>query len=226
MRGHLGFRSQAKLFQPVAYVFTSGAQSPFSIPPGAKIVKAWAVGEGGSCVSSVYATGAGAGDVAYKTWSAVPGSSLTYSFASGNATVSYSGQSFTAVKGFTDSDVRAGYSSGSYDGIAYGGGGTFGSGDGRIIARGGAIGASNASVSSPNKRTPAIDVSGLLSAVALAGYKTIEDDSLPYPAFGSGGYYAEPTYSLLGEDLDPGIGGGAAADGRDPGSAAIVLYFA
>lgn len=219
MRGHLGFVIRPKPFEPVAVVLMSGTS--YTVPAGAKTMKAWAVGRGGDCVSNVYDKGANAGGVAYKTWSVTGGDVVSYSFSSGNASVTFNGATITGNRGWNDDESGGGTSNNSGDGGATGGGGESYSGS----AWGGGLGGASASVLSyPQGRVPANEVSGLLDAAALAGQKTVEDDGTQ-AAFGSGGYYRPASYGDAGETLAPGIGGGSAYGSDYGGEAAVVLRF-
>ena len=194
-------------FAPMAVILTSGTS--YSVPVGATSMKAWAVGAG---------TDWKAGGVAYKTWSASGGTTVSYSLAPWNymdlptdpTTITYDGTTITAGNGYSSTPYSGG------DGGAGGGGGFWN--EGRWI--GGAVGGNSAGIASPCGRSKATDVSGLLAAVSLAGGKAVEDCGST-PAFGSGG--ASGKYS--GESYDPGIGGGPGYYTQTPGAPAVVLYF-
>jgi titin len=195
-------------FQPSAVILTSG--SSYTVPSGAAVMKAWAIGAGGGGGTQLYGN---AGGTAYKTWSVSGGSSVSYSLGENSTTVSYGGSTITATRGGAsdNGDAVGTYSGG--DGGADGGRGV----NNGTLTRGGAVGG-NGSPSSCNTTNPT-DVSGLFAAVALAG-GTTTDSCGGATAFGVGGH---------GNTRAPGIGGGAGYDGSgDPragGSAAVVLYF-
>lgn len=223
MKGHLGFVIKPQLFAPVAYVLTTGTS--IAVPVGAKTMKAWAVGRGGSADGNLYAQGAQAGGVAYKTWSVFGGGqNVAYSFSSGNANITFQGVTITGEVGADSDDAptQGGYSSsgGSYDGGTAGGPGGFA----YEVRWGGAVGHPGVdSGTSANGRLGIGDVSGLVDAADLAGAKVVEDQA-EAPAFGSGGFY-EQAYASPTVSLSPGYGGGAADSGQSPGSACVVFYF-
>lgn len=232
--GHYWRRVSTDPFEPVAVVLTSGGT--YSVPSGASTLKGWAVGGGGG---QQYA-----GGVAYKTW-AIPESpgSVTFSVGGGGSngsargvdtTMTFDGTTITGQGGTSPAGgTGSGYSGG--DGGANGGaGGYVGSGfvGGDLVFVSGGVGGSGVSSGTPSTgwdrsilRMPAVDVSGLIAAVALAGLKTVEDGDASAPAFGSG----------AGDDLSvttksAGIGGGGVVGngGRGffpGGSGAVVLYF-
>lgn len=198
-------------FTPTAVILTSG--TTYAAPSGATSVKAWAIGPGSPYITGMTNPGHGGG-VAYKTWSITGGQSITYAigspgyqdgasfFPGGDSSVTVSGTTITARAGdyvFSPGGYSVPSGDGGADGTASSGG------------RGGPIGAG--SFPSGTCRASAGDVSGLLSAVALAGGKAIEDCG-SQPAFGSGG----------NGSLSPGRGGGAGEYGSPVGGA-VVLYF-
>ena len=194
-------------FSPSAVILTSG--SSYTVPAGTTTMKAWAVGAG---------TDWKAGGVAYKTWSASGGTTVSYSLTPWNymdtptdpTTITYDGTTITAGNGYSSTPYSGG------DGGAGGGEGFWN--EGRWI--GGAVGGNSAGIASPCGRSKATDVSGLLAAVSLAGGKAVEDCGST-PAFGSGGAYDK----YNSESYDPGIGGGTGYYTQTPGAPAVVLYF-
>lgn len=209
-------------FTPMAVMLTS--QTSYTVPTGATTMKAWAVGAGGN--SYYYASlVAGAGGCAYKTWTVSSGQLVTYACGAvssangtgGSSTVTFGGVTITGSGGGRTGTGGA-YSGG--DGGANGGSGVvFGGG---LVAgygsAGGAVGGNGTRQSCG--RFSATDVSGLLSAVALAGGKITEDCGT-IAAFGSGAYNDKYTTK------NAGIGGGFATGfaNANAGGGAVVLYF-
>jgi hypothetical protein len=197
-------------FTPTAVLLTSGTS--YTVPSGATSMKAWAVG------SASAGSNGNAGGCAYKTWTVSGGASVSYAVAAtaisgangsaGNSsTVTYGGVTITGGGGTYSPSAGGTYSGG--DGGANGGKPT---GD-----NGGAVGGTGSAASCG--RTRATDVSGLLSAVALAGGKATEDCGAT-AAFGSGG--ADKYNYTKG----PGYGGGCGySAGSNQIGGAVVLYF-
>jgi hypothetical protein len=215
----------AASFTATAVLLTSGTS--YTVPTGASSMKAWAIGGGGGDNGS---WGYSAGGCAYKTWSVSSGQTVTYAVgtagatsagsrtsAGGNSTVTFSGTTITGNGGGGGSSRTGGSYSGG-DGGAAGGSaaGYFGS-----SVRGAAVGGNSATLASCGRR-PATDVSGLLTAVALAGGKASEDCGST-AAFGSGGWADKYQASKAA-----GYGGGGGNNGSAfvaSGPGAVVLYF-
>lgn len=209
-------------FTPMAVLLTSG--SSYIVPTGATTMKAWAVGSGGN---SYYFGSApcGAGGCAFKTWSVSGGQSVSYivgvypNVGNGNqSSVTFSGT--TIIGGGGNINGAGGTYSGG-DGGATGGVGVVNAGGGSRPGTGnssGAVGGNGTKQSCG--RYSATDISGLLSAVALAGGKTTEDCGTT-AAFGSGGYNDKFT------NKNAGIGGGFVGgwSNSQGGGGAVVLYF-
>jgi titin len=195
-------------FTAIAVLLTSGTS--YTVPSGATSMKAWAVGPGG-----VMDYSDGAGGTAYKTWTVSGGNTVSYAIGvsnNSNTTLSFSG---TTITGFRGSGGPGGSYSGG-DGGAIGGSGYVPNGS---IRWGGAVGGNTATA----YRYAMTDVSGLKAALALAGAKTVEDNS-GAPAFGSGNYLAKfgANYGAAG------LGGGSCYGGwtsSSGGGGAVVLYF-
>ena len=207
-------------YTPTAVLLTSGTS--YTVPTGATTMKAWAVGAGSNRAQ--------AGAVAYKTYTVSGGASVTYVvgpapgssqsdwYLSGKSSVTYGGSTVYAEGG------RVGTTGSAVPGYGGGDGGVTSAtlsslGQTRILP---GIGGTLASSTSPCKRRPATDVSGLLAAVSLAGGKTTEDCNLSLPAFGSGGVddkFATCYPSGYGGGGGTTYGNGTAASG------AVVLYF-
>jgi hypothetical protein len=193
-------------FTPMAVILTSGTS--YTIPAGATSMKAWAVCGGGD---------GRAGGVAYKTWAASGGTTISYTlggydyFVRDDCVATYDGTTISAT-------INSPFFSGG-DGGAAGGLTEYGDYNSGYAVWGGAVGG-NSSPRESCGRTRATDVSGLLAAVALAGGKTVEDCGTA-AAFGSGGF--ENKYP---EDPSkaPGIGGSLGYS-QNPGGPALVLYF-
>jgi hypothetical protein len=216
-------------FTPTAVLLTSGTS--YAVPTGATTMKAWAIGAGGG--RAVNESG-GAGGCAYRTWSVSGGQSVAYAVGTisaasngtgGNTTVTFSG---TTILGNGGSCSTAGYDAatglysngGSYsggDGGANGGGAKYGGNN----AWGGAVGGNSSSATVPNRFRPT-DVSGLFSAVSLAGGTTTETGAAA-GAFGTGGFSGK--FNGL---KNAGLGGGGAVSNGGTaaaGGGAVVLYF-
>ena len=210
-----------------AVLLTSGTS--YTVPNGATIMKAWAVGGGQGYAANFGGYGNAAG-VAYKTWSVSGGVTVAYSVGSGGTTSAYSGAGTDSTVTFSGTTITGG------GGKTQSTGGTFSGGDGgsagglapgvvsfqgTYFASGGAIGGNGTRASCG--RYPATDISGLLAAVALAGGKTTEDCGAT-AAFGSGA--ATVKYGI---SLAAGYGGGGSymtgATTRNGGGGAVVLYF-
>lgn len=209
-------------FTPTAVLLTSGTS--YTVPTGATTMKAWAVGAGGN--SYYYGSPvAGAGGCAYKTWAVSGGQSVTYACGAvqpvngtgGSSSVTFGGVTITGIGGGRTGDGGA-YSGG--DGGANGGSGVL-FGGGLVAGQGSAGGAVGGNgTRQACGRFIATDVSGLLSAVALAGGKVTEDCGA-IAAFGAGGYNDKYTTK------NAGIGGGFATGfaNANAGGGAVVLYF-
>ena len=210
--------SAAAAATPMAVLLTSGTS--YTVPAGATLMKAWAVGAGGSAGAAV----GNAGAVAYKTWTVTGGSSVAYSlganstyYSRSNTTVTYDGTTISAQSG-SGSDWNGNEAS-AFSGGDGGAAGGIHTWDG--VRRGGAVGG-NGTVASCG-RIGATDVSGLFAAVQLAGGNTTETCATT-AAFGSGGYQDT--------GFKAGIGGGGAYDSNTGdqtttpgGPSAVVLYF-
>jgi hypothetical protein len=209
-------------YTPTAVLLTSGTS--YTVPSGATSMKAWAVGAGGN--SYYYGSlVAGAGGCAYKTWTVSNGQSVTYTCGvvniaagtGGSSTVTFDGATITG-NGGGRTGTGGGYSGG--DGGANGGSGVL-FGGGNVAGQGSAAGAVGGNGTRQScGRFIATDVSGLLSAVALAGGKATEDCGT-IGAFGSGGYNDKFT------NKNAGLGGGFATGYANAaaGGGAVVLYF-
>jgi hypothetical protein len=173
-------------------------------------MKAWVVGAG---------TDYRAGGVAYRSWSASGGTTVSYTLGSWDSqnmqvdrsTLTYDGTEISAGNGNDNVPFSGG------DGGAEGGFWASAAGSGDYY--GGAIGG-NAAGQAACGRTIATDVSGLLAAVALAGGKVTEDCG-EAAAFGSGGYL--DYYGSYPKSA--GIGGGLAYYASGGGESAVVLLF-
>lgn len=206
-------------FSASAVILTTGTS--YTVPSGASSMKVWAVGPGGQDGGARGHAGA----VAYKTWSVSGGESVSYAIGqrsvysgsysrSGSTTVTFGGTTITAEGGGGPNgpDAAATYSGG--DGGANGGQGGYVNGNNA----GGAVGG-NGTLTECG-RYPATDVSGLFSAVTMAGGSVTESCGAT-AAFGSGGSAAASSLA--------GIGGGGAWYGvsasDDGGPGAVVIYF-
>lgn len=206
-------------FSGSAVILTSGTS--YTVPAGATLMKAWAVGSGGTG-DGWYSFSGNAGGTAYKTWSVSGGQSVAYTRSdNGNSTVTFGGVTITgnAAPRNSRSTTASGFSGG--DGGAAGG--VFTNND--PVMRGGAVGG-NGSVASACNRWRATDVSGLFAAVALAGGTTTESCNAT-AAFGSGGVSGKYVSSYAA-----GIGGGGVTANdytrtaaAAPGVGAVVLKF-
>jgi surface protein len=223
----------AASFTPVAYILSSGTS--YTIPSGATTMKAWAVGPGGNDTTYLggYGSLAGAGGVAYKTWTGVTGgSTITYSIGTGltgttsstsstnTTSVTFSGTSISGYSGWCG--ATPGFGGGSFaggDGGAAGGYAQDGNWTGEAY---GALGGANGAITT-FQRTPMNDISGLKAAVALAGGKTTEDQGTT-AAFGSGGAIKKGTSKKITSGYGAGWGGNGVSSG-DRGLGVVVLYF-
>ena len=226
MRGHLGFPikpTPPPPYTPTAVVLTSG--SSYTVPSGATYVKAWAVGAGGAGGASP----GGAGGVAYKTWAASGGASLSYSVsdtAGSNATVTLSGTTITGYGGTAGSGSYPG-TGGSYaggDGGATGGDGWTGAYDDTDHYYGGSINGTAidyTAVGSVNVMPT--DVAGILDAVCLSGFSVYYGGCPPASYFGSGA----ARFWFYGGNISyyANRGGGGVDSVWTHGGGAIVLYF-
>jgi len=209
-------------FTPTAVLLTSGTS--YTVPTGATSMKAWAIGQGGDGYYYGSLTG-GAGGCAYKTWAVSGGQTVAYACVvagagvgtGGSASVTFGGVTITGGGGGR-TGTGGGYSGGDGganggDGVVFGGGLVAGQG-----SAGGAVGGNGTRQTCG--RFKATDVSGLLSAVSLAGGKITEDCGAT-AAFGSGGYNDKYT------EKNAGYGGGFATGfaTMPPGRATVVLYF-
>ena len=197
-------------------------------------MKAWAVGSGAG--GGVGYTG-GAGHTVFKTWSVSGGSVVNYSVGQAGAIVTGLGGGQTIAAGtvttitYGSETIGAGPGeksslvgpispgSGPYDGSAIGG---LGNGS----TRGGAVGGGGTPVT-PCNRQKMNDVSGLISALTLAGARTTET-CYAAAAFGSG---ASADYVVPFVYAPPGQGGGGISYASTPtdinrgANGAVVLYF-
>lgn len=254
MRGHLGFKVKSKAFTPFAVVLVgSDGWAAYSVPPGAQSMTAWAVGRGGYEGTS-QGDASGAGGVAWRQYGVTAGQQISYNtnvsrqpFPAvpnvsilGHASTNFLGSTMTAYPGRPP--VASTNAEGAYWGVdltGYSWGSA--SGDFSSMSQGGealttntgqSYGGAIGNVDRSNgyfltNRTPAGNaVASLKAAVALAGYKTVEDDDPPSPAFGSGAYYSSSGYGGNSDCLIAGIGGGVAGCGfNSPGISCVVLYF-
>lgn len=228
--GHYWGRISERPFVAIAVVITNGTS--YAVPLNATSLKAWAVGNGN--------TQGGGGGTAYKTWAISENdSSVSFSVGSTNgASTSLTFQATTITGNGASGSTGGGHSGG--DGGSNGGSGGYHAVSGvTLFQNGGAVGGNgvdpgnstpSAAWSSTILRMPAADVSGLLSAVALAGAKDVEDGG-ESPAFGSG--CADKWIDgdeANSKTMAAGIGGGGrvTSAGRgtiQPGGGAVVLYF-
>jgi hypothetical protein len=215
-------------FTSMAVLLTSG--SSYTVPSGANSMKVWAVGAGGSVrTNGLYA---GAGGVAYRTYSVTPGSTISYTVnqtisgtsdtGGSNTTVTYDGITIRGyggepARGITsqllgDSSIGLGGTfGGAADGGAAGGngrnyGGYENGGSSGAVGRGG-DGLNEwlgTQAGTPNscKRITAADISGLFEALALDNVNTTESCGST-AAFGSSAFDAK-----FGPYKAAGIGGG------------------
>jgi prepilin-type N-terminal cleavage/methylation domain-containing protein len=235
------------LATPQYAVFTSGTS--YTIPSSGYYcnLKVWAIGGGGgggggassTCSSTFFGGSGGAGGIAYKTWAAAAGESVSFSIGGGGArgnggaggsggltTATFKSETITANGG-----TGGGASGGSYPGGTFSGGdggsnggtgrpyNSYGSGSGG--AGGGAIGgvAGGASPSGSSggpagaNGSSAADVSGLFTAIANAG-----GYSLTSGGSGGGSGYSGAGGSKSGANATGfgagGGGGGGGAGGR------------
>jgi hypothetical protein len=208
-------------FNPMAVILTSGTS--YTVPSGASTMKAWAVGQGSIAYDR---NNTGAGGCSYKTWSVTGGSSVAYSVGNytgvisagvgrvgNNTTITYGGVTITGSGG----GLPAGGSYSGGDGGMTGGGGS--SGSPGYLHYTGAVGGNGTRAACG--RTRMTDVSGLISAVSLAGGKTTEDCGAS-AAFGSGGYYDSKYGTTVAGGLGCGNGDGSNVFRT---SGAVVLYF-
>jgi len=233
-----------------AVMLTSG--SSYTVPAGANSMKVWAVGAGGSVrTNGLYA---GAGGVAYRTYSVTPGSTINYTVnqtisgtsdtGGSNTTVTYDG---ITIRGYGGEPPR-GITWPLLGNASVGLGGTFGGaadggmagGTGRDYGgyeNGGSSGAVGRGgngldewlgpqTGTPNncKRITAADVSELFAALALANVNTTESCGSA-AAFGSSAFNAK-----FGPYKAAGIGGGGIStpgygDINPNGSGAVVIKF-
>ena len=211
------------------------AGATYTVPSGATSMKAWAIGSG--CGARPNATGGG-GNTVFKTWSVTGGSVVNYSVGqAGNIVINAFGQPFIEIgtdttitySGATILAFTGSYSSfvGPLPGPGNGpiDGGVFGN-VGNGTTQGGAVGGGSTPVTPCNRRKMN-DVSGLISALTLAGARTTEIcDAVA--AFGSGA--ADTTVAPFNY-APPGQGGGGISYASTPSSrnrganGAVVLYF-
>lgn len=242
--------SPAVSYTTNAVMLTSG--SSYTVPSGANSMKVWAIGAGGSVrTNGLYA---GAGGVAYRTYSVTPGSTVSYTVnqtisgtsdtGGSNTTVTYSGITIRGyggepARGITwqllgDSNIGLGGTfGGAADGGAAGGagrnyGGYENGGSSGAVGRGG-DGLNEwlgPQTGTPNscKRITAADVSELFAALALASVNATESCGST-AAFGSSGFDAK-----FGPYKSAGIGGGGVQNPgywnvRPNGNGAVVIKF-
>lgn len=224
---YLGVNAVWPTFDANAVLLTSGTS--YTVPVGAKTMKAWAIG-GGQGGALNFGGFGNAGGTAYKTWSVTAGTTVAYDVGSGgttgasggagtDSTITYSGTTITG--GGAKTQNTSGTFSGG-DGGAAGGRGTNQTAyKGSYIYCGGAVGGNGTQASCG--RLPATDISGLLTAVSLAGGKAIEDCGAT-AGFGSGAAVVK-----FGASLAAGYGGGggcwSGSTNRNGGGGAVVLYF-
>lgn len=230
MKGHLGFTVRPSIFAPMAVVLTANTPTSYTVPEGAQRMYAYAVGSGGIWEGGL-GVGSGSGGVACKLWLVSGGETVTYETNyvrygwGGNARISFGGLSMIGGIGASnDGSYPNNYGGvfGDYDQAIWG---EPGYGDYTGLMIGGAIGRQYQAPYPDTLRLPAGSSAGLLlTAVALAGRKTVEDDDPAEPAFGSSGYYSGE-YGGSSVTLRPGVGGGGVDYSYGPGSAAVVLHF-
>lgn len=210
------------IFTPVAVLLTSSTS--YSIPSGAKILKAWAIGPGGRPNSAFGNLAGGAGGLAFTMCSVGVATTLTYNcagpYGAGLTLPDYE----TIIGYYGNENSGGGYETWSGLGIAGGNGATGNDVNGTYYA-GGAVAGTN-TIASCGRRTMN-DFFGLFAALTLAGQNTTESCG-PTAALGSGAYDATGSTSY-----SPGLGGGGiypklsdSIVDTPPGNGAIVLYFA
>jgi hypothetical protein len=216
-------------FSPMAVMLTTG--SSYTVPTGATIMKAWAIGSGGNYQRS-------AGGTAYKTWNISSGSSVAYTVGAAvsntdfdapgnNTTVTYNGTTITGFGGGRASNGTIKYNGGEFSGGDGGavGGSTQYLGNGTWAA--GAVGGNTSQ--NIGGYTPlvfkATDVDGLFAVLNLLGIDpttNIENIKPSNPnVFGAGSQFDK-----TGRFISGGIGGGngyGTNETRETG--AVILYF-
>jgi hypothetical protein len=215
----------------MAVVLTASSPTSYTVPEGAQRMYAYAVGSGGIWEGGL-GVGSGSGGVAYKLWFVSGGETVTYETnyvrygSGGNARISFGGLSMIGGIGRSNNGSYPNNYGGVFGDYDQSISGEQGYGDYTGLMIGGAIGREySASYPPDTLRLPAgAGASLLLTAVALAGRKTVEDDDPADPAFGSGGYYSGE-YGGSSVTLRPGMGGGGVDYSYGPGSAAVVLHF-
>lgn len=219
-------------FTPMAVILTSGTS--YTVPANATSMKAWAVGPGGidATSSGGYGALAGAGGVAYKTWTVSGGASVAYSIGvvtttnvttapTGTATTTSVTYSSTTIKGYCGFNANSS-NGGNYtggDGGAIGGSGTDATGWTGVAY--GAVGGAATGITT-FQRTPMTDVSGLKAAITLAGGVATETQGTT-AAFGSGGAIKKFTAAKITSGYGGGWGNYGVSSGG--GLGAVVLYF-
>jgi len=224
--GHYWRRISTDPFEPVAVVLTSG--SSYSIPSGATVLEAWAVGAGATVSAN---SAGGGGGIAYKSWTVNDQSSVSYSVASSpninngdtpqSTTVTFSAQTISGTSG--DAPGGGSASGGSIN--SNGGGRDIGFINNELYYLGGGAGGNQTRVASC-QRTPGTNVSGLHAALALAGVESSEACGTA-AAFGSGAAVkidSSTGAAFPSHQFSAGLGGGGAAGGAG-GNGAVVLYF-
>jgi hypothetical protein len=203
-------------FFQTAVVLASG--SSYTVPSGATSLKAWAVGQGGVGGTQDNRAG-GSGAVAYKTWSVNGGQSISYT--AGNRTVwDYQAAGLSSTVTFGGTTITANGAPSIYLSSA---GATFSGGDGGANGSAGVVGLSvGRGINSSTQQ--AVDVDGLLSAVALAVSQGNAPAGVTADNFGDGGAIN------LAATSRPPIGGGGQGAGTDSansngGSGAVVFLF-
>ncbi len=207
-------------------VRTSGTS--YTVPAGVTQVKVWAIGAGGGGGGAGGAGGGGgAGGVAYKTWTVLPGNTITYSIGTGgnggfgsgqsgatggNTTVTISGVTITGNgggggRGDNSTASVGGSFSGGDGGVA--GGGTVGISGDRGGSAGAAIGGVNGTVPPDTAfggtGANSADVSALFTTLAaVGGYPTVSGGA----GFNSGNIGGETNHGSAATGF--GCGGGGA----------------
>lgn len=209
-------------FTPSAVLLTFNTS--YTIPAGAKIMKAWVVGPGGRPTNAFGNLAGGAGGLVFSMAPVTGGSSLGYNCAAPFGT-GLTMPDFETLKAyFGNGSTGGGYETYSGLGIS-GANGTTGTDGNGIYYAGGAV-AGNNTIASCGRRTMT-DFFGLFAALTLAGQNTTEDCS-PTAALGSGAYDAFSSSAYA-----PGLGGGGiypkASENiidTPAGLGAVVLSFA
>jgi hypothetical protein len=227
-------------YTSTAVMLTSGTS--YTVPSGANSMKIWAVGPGGPP-----SWNGGGGGVGYRTFSCTGGSTITYSVGTngGTTSVTYNGINIKGFGGLANGlsllksqmnptyiyqfIANGGMFGGDVDGGAQGGrsryADTSATSSGAVGQGGGGSDeyhdtSSETGTLTSCKRIPAGDVSGLFSALALAGVSTTETCGST-AAFGSGGFnykYGTPKANGIG-------GGGINIDGNSSTGAVVIKFL-